>query len=102
MTYRRFTDSEGQTWEAWEVHPSVVERRMNEDRRGEPRPTTDRRQSREFRLVIPRELREGWLVIQARSEKLRVTPIPDGWSHLSDAELAALVERAHGRPDLPS
>ena len=75
---------------------------MNEDRRAEPRSALDRRQSREFRLVIPSELREGWLVIQAHSEKVRLSPIPDGWEHLSDAELAALVERAHGRADLPS
>jgi hypothetical protein len=52
--------------------------------------------------VIPLELRAGWLVIQAHTDKVRVTPIPDGWEHLSDAELAALVERAHGRADLPS
>jgi hypothetical protein len=80
----------------------MVERRMNEDRRAAPRDSEDRRKSREFRLVIPDELREGWLVIQARSEKVRLSPIPDGWVHLSDSELAALVERAHGRPDLPS
>jgi hypothetical protein len=87
-------------WEAWEVHPSVIERRMNADRRREPRGTADRRTSTEFRLVIPGELRDGWLALQGSSEKLRVSPIPDGWMHLSDAELASLVNRAHGRTRL--
>jgi hypothetical protein len=94
MSYRRFSDSEGRTWEAWEVHPSAVERRLNTERRVTPREELDRRRQREFRLVIPRELRQGWLALQAPSEKLRVSPIPDGWMHLSDDELAALVARA--------
>ncbi len=68
---------------------------MNADRRTEPRETTDRRTSREFRLVIPRELREGWLALQGSSEKLRLSPIPDGWMHLSDEELAGLVRHAN-------
>jgi hypothetical protein len=95
MSYRRFTDADGRTWEAWEVHPSIIERRMNADRRSEPRESVDRRTSKEFRLVIPRELREGWLALQGTSEKLRLSPIPDGWMHLSDEELAGLVYRAN-------
>jgi hypothetical protein len=93
MSYRRFNDSAGRAWEAWEVHPSAVERRINKDRRAEERDTSERRKLREFRLIIPRELREGWLALQARTEKLRLTPIPDGWIHLTDEELALLVER---------
>jgi hypothetical protein len=73
---------------------------MNDDRRSQPRDTADRRQAREFRLVIPRELRDGWLAIQGSAEKLRLSPIPDGWTHLSDAELAVLVERANQLPRL--
>jgi hypothetical protein len=57
------------------------------------RETADRRRSREFRLVIPRELSDGWLALQGRSRKIRLSPIPDGWMHLSDEELAALVRR---------
>jgi hypothetical protein len=99
MSYRRFNDSEGRAWEAWEVHPAAVERRVNTERRVDTRETAERRQLREFRLVIPRELQEGWLALQAPSTKLRVTPIPDGWMHLSDDELRGLVARAAHRPD---
>ena len=35
MTYRRFIDPQGGLWEAWEVHPLVVERRVNAERRHE-------------------------------------------------------------------
>ncbi|HEX4685001.1 MAG TPA: hypothetical protein VH277_19935 [Gemmatimonadaceae bacterium] len=94
MSYRRFTDSEGGSWEAWEVHPAAVERRINTDRRARVRKAADRRRAREFRLVIPRELRDGWLALQGHSRKIRLSPIPDGWMHLSNEELAALVRRA--------
>lgn len=93
MSYRRFTDSEGSAWEAWEVRPAVVERRIATDRRACAREAVDRRRSREFRLVIPRELSDGWLALQGRSRKIRLSPIPEGWMHLSDEELAALVRR---------
>lgn len=94
MSYRRFTDSEGQTWEAWEVHPATVERRLTDDRRSVGRESLDRRRHHDFRLVIPRELRRGWLALQASTERLRLAPIPDGWIHLTDAELEVLVSRA--------
>lgn len=100
MSYRRFTDAEGRTWEVWEVHPSVIERRVNTDRRAISRGATERRRSREFRLAIPRELSEGWLAIQAQTEKLRLAPIPEGWTHLTDQELTSLIDRAHGQTGL--
>jgi hypothetical protein len=96
MTYRRFYDSSGSAWEAWEVHPLAVERRVNAERRASTREEpSDRRSSpREFRLVIPRELSAGWLAVQGSTVKVRLTPIPDGWMRLSDAELAELVARS--------
>lgn len=42
---------------------------------------------------MPRELRSGWLAVQHGEAKLRVAPVPKGWMHLTDAELAELVER---------
>lgn len=92
MGYRRFVDQQGRTWEAWEVRPGLVERRMNSDRRRRPRDTPDRRRRREFRLSMPPELQGGWLAFQAAKEKFRVAPIPEGWVHLSDDELARLIE----------
>jgi len=97
MSYRRFTDEQGRTWEAWEVHPSTVERRLSSERRARARATTERRQQHEFRLVIPSELRDGWLAFQGSYEKLRLAPIPEGWMALSDDELAGLVVRAGQR-----
>jgi hypothetical protein len=97
MTYRRFVDGQGREWEAWEVHPSAVERRLNAERRTRPRGSPDRRQRREFRLVMPPELQSGWLAFQAASRKVRLAPIPPGWMHLSDDELALLVQRATRR-----
>ena len=94
MSYRRFSDSQGGSWEAWEVHPTAVERRVNADRRSRPRASADRRREHEFRLVIPGELSRGWLAVQGSTAKIRLAPIPDGWMHLSDRELAELVARA--------
>jgi hypothetical protein len=92
MSYRRFEDEDGETWEAWEVHPAAVERRVNRDRRSSAR-EIDRRGSAEVRLVIPRELRGGWLALQSGDRRLRISPIPDGWMHLDDDALRRLVER---------
>jgi hypothetical protein len=101
MAYRRFTDSEGRAWEAWEVHPLAVERRMNTSSTG-ALPVDDRRAAGEFRLVIPRALRDGWLAFQASSQTVRLAPIPSGWAHLSDEELGTLVMQAVAKPELVS
>jgi len=98
MSYRRFSDVNGSSWEAWEVHPRAVERRVNADRRARPRTEPDRRRNREFRLVIPVELSDGWLAVQGLSTKVRLAPIPDGWMKLSDRELAELVARSSSSP----
>jgi len=97
MSYRRFMDQEGRSWEAWEVHPAAIERRGEADRRRERRESADRRREREFRLTVPTELRSGWLALQGSNAKLRLAPIPDGWEHLSDEDLATLVQRAAER-----
>jgi hypothetical protein len=94
MSYRRFTDPQGGVWEAWEVHPMVVERRVNAERRSNARDEGDRRRQQEFRLVIPRELSCGWLAAQSAAAKVRLCPIPEGWMNLSDQELADLVVRS--------
>jgi hypothetical protein len=91
MNYRRFTDSAGRVWEAWEVDPWAVERRLAADRRGQPRDSLDRRRSDQFRLMIPNELRDGWLAFQGVTSKVRVAPIPEGWMLLSDEQLSSLV-----------
>lgn len=100
MSYRRFSDTNGGSWEAWEVHPTAVERRVNADRRSRPRNEPERRRNREFKLVIPVELSDGWLAVQSAATKVRLAPIPDGWMNLSDRELVELVARsASSTPD---
>jgi hypothetical protein len=94
MSYRRFTDTAGTSWEAWEVHPAVIERRLSEERRVVQRTSSDRRKNPLFRLDIPSELRAGWLAVEGEVKRMRVAPIPDGWMTLSDAELVGLVTRA--------
>jgi hypothetical protein len=93
MNYRRFTDGSGHTWEAWEVDPWAVERRLANDRRDEPRDSLDRRRRDQFRLMIPSELRDGWLAFQGLTSKIRLAPIPEGWMLLSDEQLSDLVSR---------
>ena len=71
----------------------VVERRVNAERRASIREDVDRRKQQEFRLVIPRELSRGWLAVQSSAAKVRLSPIPEGWMHLTDFELADLIAR---------
>lgn len=94
MNYRRFTDSDGRTWEAWEVDPWAVERRLADERRGVPRDSLERRRSDQFRLMIPSELRDGWIAFQGLTSKVRLAPIPEGWMLLSDEQLSSLVSRS--------
>ena len=79
-----------------------MERRLAGDRRATSRNNDDRRRSTDFRLVIPRELRDGWLALQGRNQRLRLSPIPDGWTALSDEELCRLVIRAGSRAERAS
>lgn len=92
--HRQFDDEAGRTWDVWEVHPSAVERRVNEERRKQDRNTPDRRQNQDIRFPMPRELAEGWLAFQSGEERLRLVPIPEGWSGMSADELRVLKRRA--------
>jgi hypothetical protein len=94
MSYRRFKDADGRTWEAWEVHPAAIERRLQAERRRAPRDETNRRRHFDVRLVIPPALQAGWLALEGSSTKIRLAPIPSGWMALSDEDLAELVEHA--------
>jgi hypothetical protein len=94
MNYRRFTDSAGCVWEAWEVDPWAVERRLAAERRGSPRDSLERRRGDQFRLMIPTELRDGWIAFQGLTSKVRLAPIPEGWMLLSDEQLGTLVARS--------
>ena|SRR6185369_6814239 len=98
--YRQFTDERGSTWEAWEVHPASIERRLRPDRRAVPRPGAERRQRHEVRPIIPLGMEDGWLAFHGSLARLRLAPIPPGWMHLSEDELGSLIQRAE--PVLPT
>ena len=67
MGQREITDDLGRVWLVWDVIPSVV---------------------------VKEELREGWLAFETSREKRRLTPFPDDWANLSDAELLELLGKA--------
>jgi len=85
MSSRRFEDSEGRTWQAWDVQPS-----QHPDW-----PVTARR-------VLPDAMADGWLCFESGALKRRLHPIPRGWESWSEDELrmrcrlAAPVGRSSG------
>jgi hypothetical protein len=93
MAYREFVNVDGRRWEAWEVRPGSIERRLNDDRRGLPRFDEDRRRS-EFQFRMHESVRDGWLTFQCGDEKRRIMPIPEGWATLPDSALKGLLLRA--------
>jgi hypothetical protein len=92
VAYREFRDSQGKSWEVWEVRPAAIERRQDEDRRRYPREFSDRRSTIPLRLLGG--LKEGWLTFQSGAERRRLSPIPEGWATLSDDTLRELAAKA--------
>ena len=103
MPHRMFTDSRGIRWDVWNVDPQNAERRVGpRDRRATSR-GPDRRQRSlvEPRIRISRpDLLLGWLAFEARHERRRLTPVPEGWELLDAAGLEQLLVTAAvvGRP----
>lgn len=94
MTHRKIRDGDGKNWDVWEVYPADVERRMSGEFPAPQRidgPSGDRR---EFRVVVPSALQQGWLAFQSGAERRRLAPIPASWSTLDDEALVALLTRA--------
>jgi hypothetical protein len=94
VSYRQFEDEHGRLWDVWEVHPSAVERRVNEERRKAARETPDRRRNQDVQFPMPADLANGWLAFQCNDARRRLAPIPPHWHSLSEEELRALVQRA--------
>jgi hypothetical protein len=96
MAHRSFRDGEGREWDAWEVVPTAVERRLaRPDQARWPKP--ERRRALETRVLVPDQLQKGWLAFQSGSERKRLAPIPSGWAELEEPDLAALLKRADRR-----
>jgi hypothetical protein len=96
MPHRSFRDKQGRAWDAWEVVPTAVERRMA-GIAAWTKPAEDRRKVEESRVLVPTELQRGWLAFQSGTERRRLTPIPDHWDILPDARLEELLEQAGRR-----
>ncbi len=97
MPHRTFRDDEGREWEAWEVVPTAVERRMARDGSRRSAAAQDRRRVQEARVLVPEELQFGWLAFQSGAERRRLAPIPDDWVEMTAEELADLLDRADRR-----
>ena len=101
MAHRNFTDSNGVSWDVWDVVPRWAERRRLEhrDTSAPPpeRPAQERRRGQrphELRVRVSQGLEQGWLVFEARGERRRLAPAPSGWEQATDAELEALCRAA--------
>jgi hypothetical protein len=106
---RTFVDATGTPWTVWEVKPGAAamgddERRSGTERRGElaPEPVIERRRDaadRRRRAVswargVEQALAGGWLTFQSDAEHRRLAPVPPGWAHAPESDLAALCRRA--------
>lgn len=105
MPYRRFADSRGRTWRAWDVVPSPVDRRLALRRVRVTRPhQPERRGSRDRRVDIGRSRlffspsEASWLCFECDGERLRLRPVPADWALLGDDALEALRDEAAAEP----
>ena len=94
MAHREYQDSEGVSWQVWDVIPHSVERRRLRERRAGPRDAGERRQRHEVRLRPSDGEAAGWLVFESHEQKRRLRPIPPGWHKASPTELESMCARA--------
>jgi len=93
MSHREFLDEDGQSWEVWDVRPSIVESSSTTDGAGELA-DLERQVRQLVRLNLPTELRAGWLAFRSSDESRRLAPIPQRWVAMDDQDLALLVRAA--------
>jgi len=96
---RRITDEDGVTWEVWEAHPRLAERRRMRDRRAVARPAGGDRRVAPADTLRPLADAAGWLVFRSAHEDRRRIPIPPGWELMPDGELLAVLH--HSRRTAP-
>jgi hypothetical protein len=70
--HRTFQDTHGVTWSVWAVHPQHGGRRGG----------------------LPGTYVHGWLAFVCEAEKRRLSPVPEGWMGVDDAELERLCGTA--------
>lgn len=72
---REFTDTEGRRWLVYTVG-------------------TEAHGVGASRRYLPDEYRRGWLAFECGERKLRLAPVPSGWTDMTDAALCALLAQA--------
>ena len=91
MALREFTDRSGVTWEVWEVHPKLTERRRGGTARATS-DTTERRLLDTPRFGPEQDLAHGWLAFRSSVERRRRSAIPERWDELSTDGLRVLLD----------
>jgi hypothetical protein len=94
MSSRTFRDSSGVEWQVWEVHPTLAERRLSQERRQGGRTTRERRVKYQPRAITRADLMLGWLAFKSAHERRRRAPIPPDWESFSDEELSEILSVA--------
>jgi hypothetical protein len=77
---REFTDRNGESWQVWDVRPSLH--------------ADDERESTKRFATVP----VGWLCFESRSDRRRLSPIPQDWHLLDASALDALRAKAKSVP----
>jgi hypothetical protein len=99
MGHRTFVDADGVTWQVWDVHPQLAERRRGPRRvppsrleRGarDQRAGVERRHRSELRVPVRNGYEGGWLTFDSAIGSRRLAPIPPDWDSLPDTMLVAL------------
>jgi hypothetical protein len=98
MAHREFEDDRGRHWDVWDVIPERRDRRGGADRRKSAREAFDRRKMRLLSAVITGDLAKGWLVFSTTLERQRYSPLPEGWTGATLAQLLLWWEAAKPLP----
>jgi hypothetical protein len=92
MQHRTFADRDGVVWRVSEVPADTRDSEGKRERRDTPRSSL--RSSTKGKLLATRP--HAWLYFESKSERRRVSSVPNRWEHLDDEELEDLL--AHSRP----
>lgn len=92
MLHRTFEDRTGVIWRVSEISADADNAGEERDRRIQPR--LARRSSSKGKLLATRP--HAWLYFESKSERRRVSSIPNRWKDLDDEELEDMM--AHSRP----
>ena len=71
---REFKDEDGSNWVAYAINDAAIEA--------------------PGRRYLPDAFQQGWLVFECGERKLRLAPVPAGWSDMRDEQLRELLSAA--------